>query len=208
MPPKIKNLFAHVMAHCDRSGGKDACWPWLRSCNRKNGYGRVKFDGKQQLTHRIVWSHARRREVPPGRRILHRCDNPPCCNPRHLFLGTQADNIRDMIAKGRARRIPSLGEANGMALLTAEAVRAIYADNRPHIAIAAQHGVSISCVRQIKRGVRWAHIKRGPKPPRLIPERVRLIRAATGSLKEIARAFGLSKSGVWGIRNTTWKDAA
>ena len=72
------------------------CWEW-RGLRDKHGYGRK---GPYKTTHRLAWEWANG-PVPAGMCVLHRCDNPPCCNPDHLFLGTQADNLADMVAKGR-----------------------------------------------------------------------------------------------------------
>lgn len=85
----------------DRSGGPLACWPWLGRTNDK-GYGYTYVTPTKTIgAHRqaLVYSGV---EVPEGRKVLHAvCDNPICCNPAHLKVGTQADNIRDMDEKGR-----------------------------------------------------------------------------------------------------------
>lgn len=83
----------------DRSGGPAACWPWIAGHNR-DGYGSFRVDDHTELAHRVAWAEANG-PVPDGMDVLHTCDNPPCCNPRHLFLGTAADNARDSVAKGR-----------------------------------------------------------------------------------------------------------
>jgi hypothetical protein len=75
------------------------CWVITGHHNR-DGYGVLSVDGNMQLAHRLVWVYTFG-PIPPGMCVLHRCDNPPCCNPDDLFLGTQADNMRDMAAKGR-----------------------------------------------------------------------------------------------------------
>jgi hypothetical protein len=80
--------------------GEDECWPWTGLRNR-TGYGQLKGTKyRGRLSHCISWI-IHNGPLPEGMRVLHRCDNPPCCNPKHLFIGTQADNVADMVAKGR-----------------------------------------------------------------------------------------------------------
>jgi hypothetical protein len=98
--------------------GADECWPFLNARDRK-GYGRVFHRGKVRWAHRVAWELANG-PIPEGMWVLHSCDNPPCCNPAHLRLGTPADNAADRDARGRRR--PPRGEANGRAKLSAEDV--------------------------------------------------------------------------------------
>ena len=83
-------------------GDPDECWEWQRS-RRGGGYGqfRIAPDQSPQRASRVAWALASG-PVPDGLWVLHRCDNPPCCNPAHLFLGDRAANVADMVAKGRA----------------------------------------------------------------------------------------------------------
>lgn len=81
--------------------GPDDCWEWQRSLNN-GGYGRSHFNGKQIKAHRLSFLLTHH-EIPEGMLVLHKCDNPKCVNPDHLFLGTHYDNMQDMKAKGRAR---------------------------------------------------------------------------------------------------------
>lgn len=76
------------------------CLEWTGPRDTKRGYGIFIVDGKRMLAHRAswVWTNGR---IPAYLSVLHKCDNPPCINPKHLFLGMQLDNIRDMILKGR-----------------------------------------------------------------------------------------------------------
>lgn len=82
----------------------DGCWFWT-GCRDKNGYGQIalKRGEHSKLVHRISWQLTYG-VIPDGLNVLHKCDTPTCCNPDHLFLGTQLDNMRDMRAKGRGRR--------------------------------------------------------------------------------------------------------
>ena len=93
-----RRLFNFVRINVDTR-----CWEWTGTLDQ-NGYGRlgVRRDGwpRNPTAHRLSYD-LYRGEIPSGIFVLHRCDNPPCCNPSHLFLGTQADNIHDMLSKGR-----------------------------------------------------------------------------------------------------------
>jgi hypothetical protein len=89
-------------------------------------------------------------------KVLHRCDNPPCTNPDHLFLGTHADNMRDCVSKKRSKAPPHRpGELNGSARLTSGQVKAIRNDGATHRAIAGKFGVCKSTVTRIKTGRGW-----------------------------------------------------
>lgn len=87
----------------DSSEGPHHCWIWRGAVTAPMGYGNVKVDGRNIGAHRRAWELAHG-PIPEGMFVLHRCDNPPCVNPAHLFLGTHADNMADMKAKGRVRK--------------------------------------------------------------------------------------------------------
>src|SRR5215217_6716850 len=83
-----------------RVGSADECWPWLSSTSAA-GYGRFLLDGKARIASRVAYMMA---FGDPGQtHVLHRCDNPACVNPSHLFLGTHKDNMGDRNKKGRSR---------------------------------------------------------------------------------------------------------
>ena len=96
----------------DRSGGPDACWPFLRGKNPR-GYGRFRLNGRNRSAHCVAYflTHGEW----PSPHGLHTCDNPPCCNPCHIFPGTHADNAADRERKGRGSRHggTASGERNG-----------------------------------------------------------------------------------------------
>lgn len=118
------------------------------------GHGVLSRAGQHILVHRAAWEESKG-PISDGLDCLHHCDNPPCWNVDHLFLGTQADNNADRDRKGR--HVPSLGEAHGMAILTESQVRAILEDQRPRKEIAESFGVSVN-IHMIKGRKTWRHI--------------------------------------------------
>lgn len=106
----------------DKSAGEDACWPYTgaRLPADVGGYGWANVRGKLMGAHRHAWvmTHG---PIPPGMEVCHRCDNGPCCNPAHLFLGTHDENMKDCAAKLRHLH----GERSTHAKLTAAQVQEI-----------------------------------------------------------------------------------
>lgn len=99
-PPRAP-LGVRFFSRVDRSGGNGACWPWL-GWKGDRGYGRISVNGRlMRATHVSLLLQGM--AVPPGMLACHHCDNPPCVNPRHLFLGSMSDNILDAVRKGRHR---------------------------------------------------------------------------------------------------------
>lgn len=94
---------ARFNLNVDRSGGPDACWPWTGYRHPRTKYGRFFFNGHRHAAHRFACSVGHEISLREGMLVLHRCDNPPCCNPKHLWTGTYQDNSDDMIAKNRGR---------------------------------------------------------------------------------------------------------
>jgi hypothetical protein len=156
----------------DKSGGPDACWPWMG--NRSRGYGHFRFNpGRHTLSaHRVAYflGHG---ENPGTLFVLHRCDVKICCNPAHLFLGTTTDNMRDAKAKGLlcsgdnhySRIRPELvlrGTRHGMSKLTESLVaeiRALHATGSfKQIDLAAKFGISQSIVSHVLRRETWTHV--------------------------------------------------
>lgn len=95
----MKNTLAFRLSRRSRPNGE--CIEWFGSTT-KGGYGLIREGATNVLTHRAAWQ-IKNGDIPDGLRVLHRCDNPPCINTAHLFLGTQSDNMLDMAAKGRHR---------------------------------------------------------------------------------------------------------
>lgn len=141
--------------------GPDDCWEWTRA--RMGGthhYGQFRAGGHLYYAHRVSFELSRE-PIPDGRRVLHHCDNPPCCNPAHLFTGTAHDNTQDMLAKQRGGYTPHQGSANGFSKLTEEDVRqifAMHAQGRRQVAIAAAFGVTQANISIILKGLGWRHV--------------------------------------------------
>lgn len=136
----------------DNSSGPDNCWPYL-GAKRSNGYGRLRVRGRYELAHRMAYKF--KFGVEPGRLVvMHKCDNPPCCNPRHLVLGTHSDNMADKTAKGR--------QTMHRAKLTRAQVSEILArlqDGDLGSTLANQYGVSQTAISRIKVGRTWAALR-------------------------------------------------
>lgn len=165
---------------------ENECWPWAGATHNK-GYGNIGIDGRTTTTHRLAYSLAIG-PIPDGMHVLHRCDNPPCCNPEHLFLGTNRDNHADKIAKGRQasgdrsgsrlhpdrvprgeahpfRRRPEIvprGEAHPHARLTETdvlTIRAAVEGGARRDETARRYGVSTQTVADAVARRTWRHLK-------------------------------------------------
>jgi hypothetical protein len=136
------------------------CWEWKGGYDRNSEYGVLTWAGKSLRAHRVAWAlHWNSGEMPHRDSfVCHRCDNPACCNPDHLFLGTAADNVRDMVSKGRNRH----GEMHDMAKLTDAEVRAIrvLGPSMDHAEIARRFNITERYVKAICLGT-----ARKPKLP-------------------------------------------
>lgn len=139
------------------------CWEWS-GCRHPRGYGLFSFEpGSRQLAHRVVWQLINGM-IPPSLCVLHRCDNPPCVRPEHLFLGTQCDNMKDMAAKGRSSKAPrACGSRSGMAVLNEGKVRNMRFEYRrgavSYAKIARKFMVSKKTARSAIIGETWRHVQ-------------------------------------------------
>ena len=131
---------------------ESGCWIWEGNATPQ-GYGFMKVGPDRVLTHRLAYSLAAG-PVTGSDCVLHRCDNPSCINPSHLFLGTRADNNADRTRKGRH----VYGSASPNAKLTDEVVRRARISDEPLPVLAARHGVSHETMRLAVLGQTWRHI--------------------------------------------------
>lgn len=98
---------------------KKCCWVWAGS-KFNNGYGKININQKSYLTHRVAYRLYYKEKIPKKTLVCHTCDNPPCCNPHHLFLGTHQDNVDDMLIKNRGKISISFDEIREMRRLREE----------------------------------------------------------------------------------------
>ncbi|MGW2739165.1 hypothetical protein ACWC4D_33820 [Streptomyces sp. NPDC001288] len=134
------------------------CWEWS-GVRTERGYGRVRIGKREFGAHRVALVIATGRSLLDGEYACHRCDNPPCVNPAHLFHGDALSNMQDMAQKGRHVSVAHQGQANGQAKLTEPDVRWIRSNT--HIGTkdaAEQFGVSTSLIRQVRSGEAWGWV--------------------------------------------------
>lgn len=150
--PAIDRLMARI--EYDTVGG---CWLWPGAVQR--GYGVIGEGRNLTATHRVTYREFR--GDPTGKVVCHKCDVPACCNPDHLFLGTQADNLADMRAKGRWRPPVLKGEGHPHSILTETQVAEIrrqFAAGVTQTALAARFGTAQANVSSIVLRKAWRHV--------------------------------------------------
>ena len=147
-----KQLWKHLKNFRDVKDNN--CWEWNRAKSLRE-YGLIKYLGRTQSVHRLAFTLAKQ-QIPPDMCVLHRCDNPPCFNPAHLWLGSFADNNHDKIAKGRENYVA--GEDHPGHKLKRRQVRKIRrlcARGIGQRAIANRFGVSQTLVSGISANLKW-----------------------------------------------------
>ena len=130
------------------------CWTWTGASNA-TGYGRIRSGDEIETAHRTSWLLTRG-EIPAGMFVCHRCDNKLCVRPEHLFLGTNAENVADMISKGRQAK----GEARSDILTESDVVdiRSCASFGASHRALGESFGISREHARDIVNHRRWRHV--------------------------------------------------
>ena len=136
----------------------NGCWEWI-GAKLPYGYGVIGISGKNVYVHRYSWELHYGGKIPADKCVCHHCDNPRCVRPDHLFVGSQADNMKDMISKGRDRK--AIGIAAGKTKLTPEKILEIrmwlflkYSIRT----IASRYGVGKSAIQDISSGKTWSHV--------------------------------------------------
>lgn len=159
MPRKtlLERIEAHIIYKKD-------CWLTDLASQHNSGYPKISVNGKGKYMSRVMYE-IYKGEIPEGMLVCHKCDNPGCVNPQHLFLGTCKDNLTDMANKGRStkgKNCANKGSKNGFAILNEikvmEIKRLLAETNLTRREIAAMFGVHISTITSIKIGQSWKHI--------------------------------------------------
>ena len=154
-----RNSPERFWSRVDKSAGPDACWLWTGPRNH-SGYGLTQWEGRTSTAHRVAKRLSRVRRIPERKFVCHKCDNPPCCNPAHLYLGDARSNARDASRRGRLA-----------------APRRWYAFGSTKI-----HGVDVTRGHMLVR--RWFSRQRGLT----LPKFARLIGVSLGAAVSLLRA--------------------
>lgn len=133
-------------------GEPDECWPWGGTISSQ-GYGVYTIRGVQYKAHRLACSIGMGRDIDPGKMACHRCSNPPCCNPAHVYEGDGDTNAADMVAAGRSLK----GRRNNKNRLTVQQVQEVRQARGRQIGreVAARYGVSVSTIQSIWHNRNW-----------------------------------------------------
>lgn len=145
--------------------GEDECWPWTRTPSQKYGkYNLMTDDGwKLVSAHRMAYELANG-SIPNGMYVCHSCDNPRCCNPAHLWTGTNSDNQIDSVAKGRFRGGPPISRcgtehhSNKLSEAQVFDIRREFDSGASQRDLVAKYGVNKSMIHKIVRRLSWKHL--------------------------------------------------
>lgn len=159
MSVKSKHIILNIMSPCDKERfwskvdikSEEECWEWKDSLNH-SGYGTLRLCGRggpQISAHRIAKTLSIGEEIPDGLVVMHTCDNPPCCNPSHLELGTQQDNMDDMVNKGRS--VTTFGHAKA----DWDIVDEIRSSNLTGKQLSEKHHLAKSTISEIRNNKIW-----------------------------------------------------
>ena len=142
----MANKREDVFKHIDMSGGPDACWQWKQKPGAGKGRGKPRpyfsVAGRKYLAYRLVYELVHGVELTQAQMIRHTCDNPLCCNPKHMLIGDHDDNMQDMVERDR----------HGLPSHVVRAIRKLLAEGRTHQSIADLYGISKTVVTRINTG--------------------------------------------------------
>ena len=130
------------------------CWEWT-ACKSLHGYGQFRLNNQMLKAHRVAYTLSKS-EIPSDLIVRHTCDNPACCNPAHLILGTHAENMADMVERKRSNK--AKGEDNSSCKLTSKQVMEIYNSPLPQNELAKLYNITQTNISLIKLKKTWRHI--------------------------------------------------
>jgi hypothetical protein len=151
-------LRARFWSWVDSSGGPDACWPWT-GYRKPGGYGQFRLGDRNYVTSSRVACALTNGPIPDRYWACHTCDNPPCCNPSHIFIGTGSENAMDMVAKGRG--VWARGEDHRDRVLDENAVRYIRSLTKRWglwAELGVQYGVAANTIKKAYEGRSRKHV--------------------------------------------------
>jgi hypothetical protein len=153
-PQRLPRTSAEILSQRSRVDAVTGCIEWTGPKKKApSNYGQLVVDRKHYYAHRVSYELAYG-PIPPDMCVCHKCDNPPCINPAHLFLGTHGDNAADKIWKGRQAKGTDIPQTH----LTEDDVRTIFTDQRAIAKIAQHYGLSRSAVFGIQHRHTWRHV--------------------------------------------------
>lgn len=163
--PSLEVRFWQAVDKTPGHGPDGDCWQWTKS-KTEHGYGQIgrprceggRVDYAHRVSYEIHYGVDLGRALKTRNLVLHRCDNPSCVNPDHLFIGDFGENTQDMIRKGRKINADQAGEANPAHKLTDEEVREIRSASGSYAAIGEAFGISASWAWKIRNNEAWTHI--------------------------------------------------
>lgn len=162
--PKARDSFENRLLRQINCLDAEKCWPWMAK-SRTSGYGVIALGGRHEkkiLAHRAMWEMVNG-PIPDGAGyhgtiVMHTCDNRLCCNPAHLRLGTQRDNVRDMDTKGRRRTSAHKGERHHNARFTEAEIIEIRTSPLGNANLGRQYGVARQVIGNIRQRKSWRHL--------------------------------------------------
>lgn len=187
--------------------GPDECWPWTKERDKRGGYGVYRVARQKFKAHRVAYElHTKR--APGSAHVLHSCDNPPCCNPLHLRVGTAADNAADRVTRGRTRSLTKITDAQVVD------IRQRYAEGVSSAQLGRDFGISQQQAHRLATGRSRGAVPGLPKELRGRPEKISLTQVdqvrdlwESGRFyqSELAYMFGISQSHVSKLVNGKYR---
>jgi len=188
---------------------ENGCWICTSHCKDKDGYYQLRYNNKNNLAHRFVYEKYKNK-IPKDMCVCHKCDNPACVNPEHLFLDTSIGNTRDRNYKKRQAR----GEKISNSVLTEKEVVEIKKSSSSLTELSKRYKIAISAIASIKNGITWKHIDVKIVKPKTVSnyhkytyEQKIEIKNSKLSQRVISKKYGINAGNISKIKNgKLWKN--